>query len=74
MSQPVQDHESRGNQLPRALKCGCFGQQWDVVEKILRHCGLWDRPASRAPPPHEEPEQLALELEYVDTDEFFMAL
>jgi len=48
--------------------------QPDVVEKILKHCGLWDRPASRAPPEHAEPEQLALELEYVDTDEFLMAL
>lgn len=47
--------------------------QPDVVEKILRHCGRWDRPASRAPPP-EEPEQLTLELQYVDTDQFLMAL
>ena len=23
--------------------------QPDVVERVLRHCGLWDRPASRAP-------------------------
>jgi len=58
--------------------------QPDVVEKILKHCGLppsrarhsarlrrddgWDRPASRAPPSPGEPEQLVLELEYVDTD------
>ena len=48
--------------------------QPDVVEKILRNWGLWDRPVSRAPPAPEEPEQLALELEYVDTDEFLMAL
>ena len=48
--------------------------QPDVVEKILRPCGLRDRPASRAPPPRQEPEQLDLELEYVDTDEFLMAL
>lgn len=47
--------------------------QPDVVERILKHCGLWDRPASRAPPA-EEPEQLTLELQYVDTDEFLMAL
>ena len=48
--------------------------QPDVVERILRHCGLWDRPASRAPPERNEPEQLDLELQYVDTDEFLMAL
>ena len=48
--------------------------QPDVVERILRHCGLWDRPASRAPPAPQEPEQLPLELEYVDTDQFLMAL
>lgn len=41
---------------------------------FLRHCGLWDRPASRAPPPRDEHEQLVLEFEYVDTDEFLMAL
>ena len=43
--------------------------QPDVVQRILRHCGLWDRPASRAPPAPEEPEQLVLELQYVDIDE-----
>ena len=42
--------------------------------RILRHCGPWDRPASRAPPLRDAPEQLVLELEYVDTDEFLMAL
>ena len=45
-----------------------------VVERILKHCGLWDRPASRAPTPRQEPEQLLLELQYVVTDEFFIAL
>jgi hypothetical protein len=24
--------------------------QPEVIEKILRHCGLWDEPAARAPP------------------------
>ena len=48
--------------------------QPDVVERILRHCDLWDRPASRAPPAPNEPQQLDLELQYVDTDEFLMAL
>jgi len=46
--------------------------QPDVVERILRHCGLWGRPAPRAPPAPAE--QLDLELQYVDTDEFLMAL
>ena len=48
--------------------------QPDIVERILKHCGLWDRPASRAPPERDEPEQLDLELQYIDTDEFLMAL
>ncbi|MBT3381825.1 MAG: hypothetical protein HN742_39655 [Lentisphaerae bacterium] len=47
--------------------------QPDVVERILRHRGLWDRPTSRAPPA-PGPTQLDLELQYVDTDEFLMAL
>ena len=46
--------------------------QPDVVEKILSHCGLWERPTSRAPPRQPAPRQL--DLEYVDTDEFLMAL
>jgi hypothetical protein len=29
------------------LRRGCRGRQ---VEKILRHCGLWDEPSARAPP------------------------
>jgi hypothetical protein len=24
--------------------------QTEVIEKILRHCGLWDQPSARAPP------------------------
>jgi len=47
-------------------------EQPEVVKRILKHCGLWGRPAPRAPP--EPPEQLDLELQYVDTDEFLMAL
>ena len=46
--------------------------QPEVVERILRHCGLWSRPAPRAPPAPAE--QRDLDLEYVDTDEFLMAL
>ena len=46
-----------------------------VIEKILRHCGLWEDAAARGPPaatPTQD--QLALELQYVDTDEFLAAL
>jgi hypothetical protein len=46
-----------------------------VVEEILRHCGLWEDTAARGPPaaaPTQD--QLALELQYVDTDEFLAAL
>jgi hypothetical protein len=56
-----------------------------VVEKILRHRGLWEDAAARLPvrqrtqtggPPAAPPtqDQLALELQYVDTDEFLAAL
>jgi hypothetical protein len=27
--------------------------QTEVIEKILRHCGLWDEPSARAPPSAE---------------------
>ena len=46
--------------------------QPEVVDKILNHCGLEGRPASRAPPSTPSPEQL--EFEYVEIDEFLMAL
>ncbi len=51
-------------------------EQPDVIEKILKHCGLWDRPAVRAPPVKDQShdEQPVLDLEYVDEDEFLMAL
>ena len=29
--------------------------QGEVIEKILRHCGLWEEAAARAPPPVPEP-------------------
>ncbi len=46
-----------------------------VIERILKHCGLWDRPASRAPPQATGPPvQPVLDLQYVDEDEFLMAL
>ncbi len=43
-------------------KCGCEMKriafiepgQSEVIEKILRHCGLWDEDPARAPPPPEE--------------------
>jgi hypothetical protein len=28
-------------------------QQTDVIEKILRHCGLWEEATARAPPRRE---------------------
>ena len=49
--------------------------QADVIEKILKHCGLWNCRASRAPPQTTGPPiQPVLDLSYVDTDEFLMAL
>lgn len=34
-------------------------EQSDVIEKILRHCGLWKEPRPRPPP--EEPEAESFE-------------
>ena len=49
--------------------------QADVIEKILKHCRSWHQPASRAPPQTTGLSvQSALDLSYVDTDEFLMAL
>jgi ribosomal protein S27E len=49
--------------------------QADVIERILKHCGLWDRPSSRAPPEDTgQPVQPVLDLQYVSDDEFLMAL
>ena len=44
--------------------------QPQVVEKILKHCGLWNQTPSRAPPIKVEHEQLGLELEFVPIDQF----
>ncbi len=41
-------------------------EQPDVIEKILNHCGLWDRPATRAPP---EKDQSADEQSVLDRAE-----
>ena len=30
-------------------------RQTEVVEKILRHCGLWEEPPARDPPPVPDP-------------------
>jgi hypothetical protein len=35
--------------------------QAEVIEKILKHCGLWKEPASRAPP---DTDSLARELDF----------
>ena len=47
--------------------------QEDVIEKILRHCGLWQEPPERAPPAlngfTEDPDEV-VEFEYVDIDTF----
>ena len=29
--------------------------QGEVIEKILKHCGLWEEAPARAPPPVPEP-------------------
>ena len=42
-------------------KCGCRmkiisfieRRQSEVIEKILRHCGMWEQNAARAPPVRE---------------------
>jgi hypothetical protein len=45
-----------------------------VINRILKHRGLWDDPPARASPGPAPPEQTILELEYIDTDEFLAAL
>ena len=45
--------------------------QPQVVEKILKHCGLWNQTPSRAPPQNAEgSELLQPEVEFVHIDEF----
>ena len=41
--------------------------QREVIEKILRHCGLWQSSEPRAPP---DVDGLVHELDYVDIDTF----
>ena len=41
--------------------------QREVIEKILRYCGLWQSSAARAPP---DVEDLVHQLDYVDIDTF----
>jgi len=47
--------------------------QADVIEKILRHCGLWNPPPARGPPADDpsvhDPDE-PRELTYVDLDTF----
>lgn len=47
--------------------------QEEVIEKILKHCGLWEDPNERAPPVLdgfvEDPEKV-LDYEYVEIDTF----
>jgi hypothetical protein len=50
--------------------------QAEVIEKILRHCGLWNPPPARAPPATasvHDPDQ-PRELTYVDIDTFESSL
>ena len=47
--------------------------QADLIEKILKHCGLWERPPSRAPPEETEPEQGTLDLEYIPFEDIAIA-
>jgi hypothetical protein len=47
--------------------------QADVIEKILRHCGLWNPPPARGPPAGDTSVRDAdepRELTYVDIDTF----
>ncbi len=48
--------------------------QGDVIESILRHCGLWN-PATQRPPPDAEEGRSAFgmpgELTYVDEETFW---
>jgi hypothetical protein len=51
--------------------------QADVIEKILRHCGLWNPPPARGPPVGDpsvhDPDQPP-ELTYVDIHTFESSL
>ena len=45
--------------------------QPQVVEKILKHCGLWSQAPSRAPPQNPNgSEHLQPEVQFVPIDEF----
>jgi hypothetical protein len=47
--------------------------QEEIIQKILKHCGLWEEPPERAPPGldgfTQDPDE-AVEVEYVDIDTF----
>ena len=46
--------------------------QADVIERILKHCQLWNDYPPRAPPKPAAASEFELEVEYVDFDEFLM--
>ena len=46
--------------------------QADVIERILKHCRLWDEYPARAPPQVAGDNEFELEVEYMDFDEFLM--
>jgi len=48
-----------------------------VIDKILKHCGLWEEPSQRAPPHQDrftEDLDEVVENEYVDIDTFLAEL
>lgn len=47
-------------------------RQMDVIEKILRHCGLWIELRDRGPPAISITDDLYLELEYVSFKDVLM--
>ena len=48
--------------------------QAGVIEKILKHCGLWIDPRDRSPPATHSYDQLDLELQYLNCEEVLMDL
>lgn len=46
--------------------------QADVIERILKHCQLWNDYPARAPPKPAVASEFELEVEYVDFDQFLM--
>ncbi len=47
-------------------------RQTDVIERILKHCGLWIDPRDRSSPATRSFDQLNLELQYVNCEDVLM--